>query len=917
MAGPACILSALPRGSEIREAFNERMGRQWTGVTVDGRNYVRTRRMIEWLRDINSSWATTTTNGGLLLEYVYEPLYEFRPIEWDQISNDDYIVMFGFLTHMGYGQLIDVFRQYSIRDIDLRKPNTILRESMLKEKFGSLSDMQTFIENFERQRWEFSPIEFKLGIDLNFNDEQVILPLCRRQQINSKGATAALWEVVVEEDFVDENLRKAIECTKYDDRNFGTCYRFAIKSYGRKWEDNYNSERNAFHGLRDEENMIKYLGTVKRAQSYDILLEFGEDDLNQYFVVHSPPALGQEIIDFWENLLQVVDALQRVHSLEQKRKDGSIHWYMGCHADVKPDNILRVQGSFKLADFGFATFVPCGVGNLTPVGGTETYGAPEFFERNEMLCSDEEPRTVTNLIDTWSIGCVLSVAVTWVTQGYQGIKQFQTYRQTAIEKLKQRPEVADLHNLCEDAFHDGSNVLEEVTNWHHFLRGVMRKSDPISSEILDLIEEEALVQCEHRSDSATLYQKLKGLVDTAKKNLDEQIAESVIESIVSFDKTAPSTMKEYSDQRRKETERLIQSQDGDSKHSNKSARLTDIIPARVGHRQVLGRPSPNSPINLNLHFENVPIYDSLAYTREFNSASGSQGRTSRSLPLLITSTQDIAMSCPIWHEYSTFNENKKRLSFSNWRGPKKDQYLSSFIDDRDFIFIIDDGTSMKRHWRPTTATLQVLANRVVASDDDGVDLVFTFAKDLNLSNVKKPWGRFGKAMKLAGERISTDPLKPLATDMAKILGEVFQRYENSQSRHRTTLIILTDGVWEGCAGTNEIEEKIARFFQSSRRTKGFEDRKFTIQFVSFGKEAITRLDSLDNDMAKTYSIPDSIDHEPWTGEINKMILGSLSAQHDKAETGSPVNRQDVLSFGALASPIMRTNQPPRSTGGNF
>lgn len=47
---------------------------------------------------------------------------------------------------------------------------------------------------------------------------------------------------------------------------------------------------------------------------------------------------------------------------------------VSCHADVKPDNILRLQGNFKLADFGFATFVRRDKISISPVGGTHTYG---------------------------------------------------------------------------------------------------------------------------------------------------------------------------------------------------------------------------------------------------------------------------------------------------------------------------------------------------------------------------------------------------------------------------------------------------------------------------------------------------------------------------------------------------------------
>jgi serine/threonine protein kinase len=47
------------------------------------------------------------------------------------------------------------------------------------------------------------------------------------------------------------------------------------------------------------------------------------------------------------------------------------------HADLKPDNILRVHGEFKLADFGFAKFKKRAP-DRKPMeyieGGTETYG---------------------------------------------------------------------------------------------------------------------------------------------------------------------------------------------------------------------------------------------------------------------------------------------------------------------------------------------------------------------------------------------------------------------------------------------------------------------------------------------------------------------------------------------------------------
>lgn len=48
------------------------------------------------------------------------------------------------------------------------------------------------------------------------------------------------------------------------------------------------------------------------------------------------------------------------------------------HADIKAENILRVYGEFKLADFGFAKFSDYESAGQMPTnsidGGTSTYG---------------------------------------------------------------------------------------------------------------------------------------------------------------------------------------------------------------------------------------------------------------------------------------------------------------------------------------------------------------------------------------------------------------------------------------------------------------------------------------------------------------------------------------------------------------
>jgi serine/threonine protein kinase len=184
-------------------------------------------------------------------------------------------------------------------------------------------------------------------------------------------------------------------------------------------------------------------------------------------------------------------------------------FYFNCaerfrwHADIKPDNILWVDGKFKLADPGFAMFIEKEKGVLPQTefkGGTETYGEHSCYtaQRSDSVgapeCSPNKPRgKVGQTIDTWSLGCLLSIASTWVVLGFQGLMQFEILRVEArADALKKRPKVNSVSTVkvpgSKDAFHDEEKVLDAVTIWHEYVRGQIRKSDTVTPAILDLVD---------------------------------------------------------------------------------------------------------------------------------------------------------------------------------------------------------------------------------------------------------------------------------------------------------------------------------------------------------------------------------------------------------------------------------------------
>lgn len=83
--------------------------------------------------------------------------------------------------------------------------------------------------------------------------------------------------------------------------------------------------------------MVQYLGCYSidgcplQSGSHNILLEYGQFDLDEYFADKRsyPPIRGAEIRLFWQSLFEIADAIRRIHNLEHKDKNGGTDEYNG------------------------------------------------------------------------------------------------------------------------------------------------------------------------------------------------------------------------------------------------------------------------------------------------------------------------------------------------------------------------------------------------------------------------------------------------------------------------------------------------------------------------------------------------------------------------------------------------------------
>ena len=123
-----------------------------------------------------------------------------------------------------------------------------------------------------------------------------------------------------------------------------------------------------------------------------IVMELGETDLSKLLMASQGKDIDMNVIRvYWQQMLRSVNA---VH-------DADI-----IHADLKPQNFVLVNGTWKLIDFGISkemhqdsTHVTMGIGI-----GTPNYLSPEVLNYGKVAGNKAR---VTKAADTWSLGCIL------------------------------------------------------------------------------------------------------------------------------------------------------------------------------------------------------------------------------------------------------------------------------------------------------------------------------------------------------------------------------------------------------------------------------------------------------------------------------------------------------------------------------
>ena len=171
------------------------------------------------------------------------------------------------------------------------------------------------------------------------------------------------------------------------------------------------------------------------------------------------------------------------------------------------------------------------------------------------------------------------------------------------------------------------------------------------------------------------------------------------------------------------------------------------------------------------------------------------------------------------------------------------------------IFVVDNGSSMYQHWPICRFVTQTLLMKVAGLDKDGVDIRFTInGNRLNKDGLRRTSGLsdLNTVLNSARPSQSNENRAREATDMRRVLHDIFVGHRNKGPEKMTTVIVLTDGVWEG-SSLDLVKSTIVDFVRRLEKDKrDFGPRHFTIGFVNFGdgKEEREKLQYLDDKLCQ-------------------------------------------------------------------
>jgi hypothetical protein len=190
---------------------------EYTTTAVCGRGFVFVEKLKEWMR----------SRLRRLIDVAYHGHHNIFPPKPERIytDRDCCLVVFAILLDIKQGHLLHRF----LREVtDKKLPIELKNLETILTRMRCFPNAINLAKEFYLAQWRFCPAKFEFNVGQDYLNENQIIPICRKQEINKKGLTADLSMIMVPEEFVGQDLREIVKDSRFPDKSSDLGYVSAV-----------------------------------------------------------------------------------------------------------------------------------------------------------------------------------------------------------------------------------------------------------------------------------------------------------------------------------------------------------------------------------------------------------------------------------------------------------------------------------------------------------------------------------------------------------------------------------------------------------------------------------------------------------------------------------------------------------------